>query len=248
MEKVTIEAEVRQENASVKKLKKEGKIPAVIYGKETKTMPIEIRIKDIEKTVKTLQEGTILITLKLTDHDKKEEKTVIIKEVSRHPVTDEIIHADLHAVTDSKKGRFEVPVFTTGLAEGVKAGGVLEHIARHINVKCFPKDLPSRIDLDVSALMINDEIKVSDIKLKEGVEIMDNPKFPVVIVKGIKVEAAAVPGAAVPGAEAAKEPEVIKGAPKAEEAAPAAGKAGAKGAPAGKAAPAAKAAPAPKKK
>ncbi|HPN64375.1 MAG TPA: 50S ribosomal protein L25, partial [Candidatus Goldiibacteriota bacterium] len=115
MEKVTMEAEVRQQNASAKKLKKEGKIPAVIYGKETKTMPIEIRIKDIEKTVKTLQEGTILITLKLTDHDKKEEKTVIIKEVSRHPITDEIVHADLHAVSDNKKGRFEVPVFTSGL-------------------------------------------------------------------------------------------------------------------------------------
>ena len=74
MDKVIIEGVTREGNVESRKMKKDGKIPAVVYGKETKTMPIEIKIKDIEKTVKTLSEGALLITLKLTD--KKEEKIV----------------------------------------------------------------------------------------------------------------------------------------------------------------------------
>ena len=66
MEKVVLDAVAREGKAEGRKMKKDGKIPAVVYGKETKSMPIEIKIRDIEKTVKHLSEGTLLITLKLT--------------------------------------------------------------------------------------------------------------------------------------------------------------------------------------
>jgi large subunit ribosomal protein L25 len=235
MEKLTMDAQVRLAESTPKILKKDGKIPAVVYGKETKSMPIEIRVKDIEKTVKTLAEGTLLITLTLTDHDKKEEKTVIIKEIMRNPVTDEIVHADFHQISEKSVTKFKVPVFTTGSPEGVKSGGVMQHIIRKISVKCLPKDLPAKYEIDVTSLKINDEMKIGMLPAISGVEILDNPKLSIVVVKGVKVEAVPVPGAAV---EAAKEPEVIKGAPKPEEAAAADTKGGkgaaAKGAPAAK--------------
>jgi len=228
MEKVTMEAAVRDGKATARKLKKDGKIPAVIYGKETKSMPIEIKIKDIEKTVKTLSQGTILITLKLTDKNKNEEKIVSIKEISRNPVTDEITHADLYQVPANEKSKFQVPVFGSGVPEGVKEGGVLEHMARSVTVRCLPDKLPARFDLDLSPIKIFQSITVKDLKVPEGVEILDDANMILFAVKTMKTIEEPVPGAApAAGAEAAKEPEVIKGAPKPEEAAaaaPAAGK------------------------
>ncbi len=224
MEKVTMEAAVRDGKATARKLKKDGKIPAVIYGKETKSMPIEIKIKDIEKTVKTLSQGTILITLKLTDKNKNEEKIVSIKEISRNPVTDEITHADLYQVSVNEKSKFQVPVFGNGVPEGVKEGGVLEHMARSVTVRCLPEKLPARFDLDLTPLKIFQTITVKDLKAPEGVEILDDPNMIIFAVKTMKKIEEPVPGAAAApaGAEAAKEPEVIKGAPKPEESAAAA--------------------------
>ncbi len=174
MEKVTIDAKIRTENESIKKIRKEGKIPAIVYGKETKTMPVEIKVKDIEKTVSSLKEGALLITLKLIDKENAEEKTVIIQEVQRDPVTDKIIHADLKQVSLKEKSIFKVPVVTTGIPEGVKLGGVLEHIMREIPVRCLPDNLPSKFELDITFLKIGQDIKLKDIKVPEGVEIMED--------------------------------------------------------------------------
>jgi large subunit ribosomal protein L25 len=206
MEKVTIEAKVRQENESVKKIRKEGKIPAIVYGKETKTVPIEIKIKDIEKTVKSLKEGLLLITLKLIDN--AEEKTVVIQEIQRDPVSDNIIHADFRQISLKEKSVFKVPVVTVGIPEGVKVGGVLEHILREIPVKCLPDNLPSKIELDVSNLKIGQDIKVRDIKLQEGIEIIEDKDRVVLTVIAPHKEEAAKPEAAL--AAAPTEPELIR--------------------------------------
>ncbi len=208
MEKVTIEAKVRQENESVKKIRKEGKIPAIVYGKETKTMPIEIKVKDIEKTVSTLKEGTLLITLKLVDKENAEEKTVIIQEVQRDPVTDNIIHADFKQIPLNEKSVFKVPVITTGIPEGVKIGGVLEHIMREIPVKCLPDKLPSKIELDISSLKIGQDIKIKDIKVPEGVEIIEEANRVVLTVIAPHKEEEAKPAEAAIAAPT--EPELIR--------------------------------------
>ncbi|MFP4466100.1 MAG: 50S ribosomal protein L25 [Candidatus Goldiibacteriota bacterium] len=204
MEKITIEAESREKKNTAKKMKKDGTIPAVVYGKETKTMPIEIKIKDIEKTVKTLAKGNILITLKLTDRDKKEEKTVTIREIRRDPATEEILHADFHQLVEGEKTRFEVPIVGSGVPEGVKMGGVLEAFARKMKIKCEPGRLPEKFEVDLSGLNVGDEIKVKDFPVPEGVEIMDNPDNKLFAVVGARkvVEA----GEETP---AAAEPEVV---------------------------------------
>lgn len=216
MKKVEMEATVREGRVPSRKMRKEGKVPAVVYGKETKSMPIEIKVKDIEKTVKTLAEGTLLITLKLTDKGKQEEKIVVIQEVQRDPKTEEIIHTDFHQISENEKSMFKVPIFTTGLSEGVKIGGVLEFITREVDLRCLPKDLPSKVEVDITMLHIGQDIKVADLKLPEGVELMTAKEKVVCSVVSHKVEEAPKPGEAVPGAEGAAagaegaQPEVIK--------------------------------------
>jgi large subunit ribosomal protein L25 len=235
MEKVILDAVTREGKVESRKVRKEGKIPAILYGKETKSMPIEIKIRDIEKTVKRLSEGTLLITLKLTGKGMNEEKIVVIQEVQRDPSTDEIIHADFKQINENAKATFKVPVFSKGISEGVKIGGVLEFITRDIDVRCLPKDLPQKFELDITSLMIGDDITVAGLPKIEGVEIMTDPKKVIFTVVSHKIEEAPKPedaaAAAATGAEGAQ-PELIKkpgaeGEEGAEGAAPAAGAKGA---------------------
>jgi large subunit ribosomal protein L25 len=214
MEKVLLEASARDGKVIAKRLRKDGKVAGVVYGKETKSMPVEIKIKDLEKTVKTLSEGSLLITLKLTDKDKSEEKIVVIREIQRDPVTEEIIHADFHQISEKEKATFKVPVHTVGIPEGVKLGGILELVTRDVAIRCLPKDLPARFEMDVSALMIGKSVSLADLKMPEGVEIMDDKTKTVAAVVAPHKEEEAKPaeGAAVAGAEGAApaEPELIK--------------------------------------
>ncbi|MGD0566666.1 MAG: 50S ribosomal protein L25 [Candidatus Goldiibacteriota bacterium] len=212
MEKVVLDAASREGKAEGRKMKKDGKIPAVVYGKETKSMPIEIKIRDIEKTVKHLSEGTLLITLKLTGKGMNEEKIVVIQEVQRDPKTDEIIHADFKQISEKEKSIFKVPVFSTGLSEGVKIGGVLEFITREIQVRCLPKDLPQKFEMDVTSLMIGNDFTVEDIKVPEGVEIMTGKDKVVFTVVSHKIEEEPKPGeaGAVEATAETAQPELIK--------------------------------------
>ncbi|MCX8092962.1 MAG: 50S ribosomal protein L25 [Candidatus Goldbacteria bacterium] len=218
MNRLEIEATLREKKVAAKKLKKSGKIPAIVYGKQTKSMPIEIKIKDIEKTVKTLEEGTLLITLKLKEKDKEEEKTVVIKEVQRDPRTDEIIHADFHQISENEKSVFKVPVFAKGVAEGVKMGGILEHSLREISLRCLPKDLPPKIEVDITSLKIGHSLTIGDIQLPEGVEVMDDKNRVLFAVVTHKIEEAPKPGeiAAAVTPEMAQ-PELIRKERKEEE-------------------------------
>ncbi len=219
MNRMEIEATLREKKVAAKKLKKSGKIPAIVYGKQTKSMPIEIKIKDIEKTVKTLEEGTLLITLKLKEKDKQEEKTVVIKEVQRDPRTDEIIHADFHQISENEKSIFRVPVFAKGVAEGVKMGGILEHSLRELSLRCLPKDLPPKIEVDISSLKIGHSLSIGDIQLPEGVEVMDDKNRVLFAVVTHKIEEEPKPGegAAIAATPELAQPELIRKERKEEE-------------------------------
>ncbi|MCX7698727.1 MAG: 50S ribosomal protein L25 [Candidatus Goldbacteria bacterium] len=218
MNRLEIEATFREKKVAAKKLKKSGKIPAIVYGKQTKSMPIEIKIKDIEKTVKTLEEGTLLITLKLKEKDKEEEKTVVIKEIQRDPRTDEIIHADFHQISENEKSIFRVPVFAKGVAEGVKMGGILEHSLRELSLRCLPKDLPSKIEVDITSLKIGHSLTIGDIQLPEGVEVMDDKNRVLFAVVAHKVEEASKPGEVAVGVTPEMaQPELIRKERKEEE-------------------------------
>jgi large subunit ribosomal protein L25 len=212
MEKVILEGTVREGKVEARKLKKDGKVPAVVYGKETKSMPIEIKIKELEKTVKHLSEGTLLITLKLTGQGMSEEKIVVIQEVQRDPSTEAIIHADFKQISEKEKSIFKLPIFSTGIAEGVKIGGNLEFVTRTLQVRCLPKDLPSRITVDITTLKIGAAISVGELPKIEGLEVMTDPHkvvFTVVthkIEEEVKPEDAAAAAVTTEGAQ----PELIK--------------------------------------
>ena len=230
--------------AGAKKLRVTGRVPAVIYGRQTKPQNLELKSKDLEDLIHHSASENLLVDLSIAE-DAKPKRLALVQEIQHHPLSGQFLHVDLHEVSETEKVTVMVPVETVGEALGVKTGGgVLEHVLFKIKVRCLPKDLPEVIEVDVSHLEIGQSVHIGDIKAPSGVEILGDRNISVISVAAPITEAqeAAVleaAAAAVPG-----EVEMIKEKKEEGEAAPApAGKAGEK-APAGKAA---EKAPAPEK-
>jgi large subunit ribosomal protein L25 len=129
----------------------------------------------------------------------------IVREVQRHPVRRDILHIDLMGIVKGQKIRAHVPLYTTGTAPGIKEGGVLELVIRELEVECEPAHLPTRVEVDVSQLQMNEGIRLGDLRI-EGVVLMGDPQMTLVhVVPPRQVEEVA----AAPAAEVA-EPEVIR--------------------------------------
>lgn len=240
---VKLKAEPRNEigRSAARRLKAKGVIPAVVYGGKEKSQPLQVSARDISAMLSHASGENILVELEIAG--AKASRTALLQEVQHSPLGDEILHVDFHAISMDEKIEANVPLEPLGIANGVKNfGGLLDQNIRSLTVECFPKDLPDKITVDVSALNIGDSIHVRDIKLPNGVVAKVNADLTAFSVAAPTAEEEPV----TPEAEAAAAagPEVITAKKEeGEEAAPAPGGKGApaKGAPAaaGKGAPAA---------
>ena len=228
--------------AGAKKLRSEGRIPAVIYGRESKPENVEVNAREMGELILHSVSENLLVDLAVKD-DSKAKRLALVQEVQHHPLSGKVLHVDFHEVSPTEKVTLMVPVETVGEAAGVKnSGGVLEHVLFKLKVRALPKDLPEQIVIDVTNLELNKTIHIGEIKAPEGVEIMGGKNIPVVSVAEPRAEEEAAPaeGAAV----AAGDVEMIKEKKEGEEGAAPAEKGAAKGAAAEKGA--AKGAPAEK--
>jgi large subunit ribosomal protein L25 len=221
-----------------KKLRTSGRIPAVIYGRETKPQSLEINNKDMENLVHHSVSENVLVDLSVKD-DARPKRLALVQEIQHHALSGKMMHIDFHEVAENEKVTIMVPVETSGEAVGVKAdGGVLEHVLFKVKVRSLPKDLPEVLILDVSHLKIGEAIHIGDIKPPEGVEIIGDKHISVIAVAAPLTEAQEAAIAAAEGGTAEVEMIKEKKEEGAEGAAPAKAGAGDKAA-AGKAAPAA---------
>ena len=213
--------------SAARRLKARGIVPAVVYGGKEKSQPLQVSARDINAMLSHASGENILVELEIAG--SKATKTALLQEVQHSPVGGDILHVDFHAISMDEKIEANVPLEPLGIATGVKNfGGLLDQNIRSLTVECFPKDLPDKITVDVSALNIGDSIHVRDIKLPQGVVAKVPPDLTAFSVAAPVAEEEPV----TPEAEAAAAgPEVITAKKEeGEEAAPAAG---AKGAPAG---------------
>ena len=234
--------------AGAKRLRSEGRVPAVVYGREAKPQNLEIDRKALENLIHHSATENLLVDLTV-DKDPRPKRLALVQEVQHHALSGHVLHVDLHEVSETEKVTIMVPVESTGEATGVKnGGGVLEHVLFKIKVRALPKDLPEVIHVDVSHLEIGQSIHLGDIKPPAGVEVLGEKNISVISVAAPISEAQEAAEAAA-GATAATDVEMIKekkeegaaAAPAAKggaEKAPAAGaEKGAEKAPADKAAP-----------
>jgi large subunit ribosomal protein L25 len=238
MKPVALKAMPRTLNrrGGMKKLRTAGRVPAVMYGRQRQPQVLDLGVKDVEDMIHHSASENILVNLQV-EGDALGGHLALVQEIQHHPLSGQVLHMDLHEVSEKEKVIISVPVETVGEAAGVKAGGVLEHVLFKVKVRAFLKDLPDIITVDVSHLEIGQAVHIGDIPAPANVEVLGDKRISVIAVASPAVE---VEEAAPAAGEALAEPEVIR--EKKEEGAEE-GETPAKGAPGKTAAPAKAAAP-----
>lgn len=189
LERKTLSATLRTEDfgsAGSRRLLRKGLIPAVIYGKGE---PVHIVVNAREFNAKRSSFGeTTLIALSVAG-DK--DHMVFVKTFQEDLLRNCIHHIDFYEVTAGHTVRTHVRIELLGNPVGTKTGGVLDQVTHEVEIECLPKDLPEVLTADVSALDINDSIRVADLVLPEGVKVLTAEDAAVATVKAVKEEAAA---------------------------------------------------------
>ncbi|HEU0223876.1 MAG TPA: 50S ribosomal protein L25/general stress protein Ctc [Steroidobacteraceae bacterium] len=219
-----LDAEFRddQGKGASRRLRHLGKVPAILYGGKRDARALVVDHTRLAQLMDDERFYSTILALKVGSQTQ----AAVLKDVQRHPYRNRIVHIDFQRVLEDEKIRMRMPLHFKGGAEarGVKEqGGVLSHVRNDVEVSCLPKDLPEYVEVDVSGLEINQVIKLSDLKLPAGVEIVDllaGRDGPVASIHMPRVEEEEAPvveeAAAVAGVPAAA------GAPAAPGAAPAA--------------------------
>lgn len=179
---LTIKCERRDvfgKNAS-RRLRREGKVPAVLYGGNDPSTHLALPKKDIFGILRS-ESGENTIFKARFDSESID---TMIKELQVDPVTDEILHIDLIQIAMDKAIRVSVPVVVVGEAVGVKAeGGFVDLATREVEVECLPGDIPEFIEVDISGLHLHQSYKIEDLSSPAGVEIMSDPQTLVVLIE-----------------------------------------------------------------
>jgi len=195
-----------------RRTRRDGKVPAVIYGGSAEgghaATPIAVEPKALLKILHSESGANTLISLKLAGGDTK----VLVKEFQLDPLTHQVLHADFYRVAMDRVIQVTIPVIVKGEPKGVKQqGGVLELIRREIEIECLPGDIPENVEIDASELMLNQGIRVRDIATSPKWTALSDADMMLVHVIMPKAEEVAAPAEAAAAAVAAPaEPEVIK--------------------------------------
>ncbi|HTN36910.1 MAG TPA: 50S ribosomal protein L25 [Arachidicoccus sp.] len=173
MNTITIKGQLRTESGkrATRQIRSQEHVPGVIYGGEK-----EINFHASAKDFKPLVYTSVFQKAEVEIEGKK--YTTIIKDLQFDSVTDILTHIDLLELVEGKKVVATIPVRFTGSAEGVKAGGKLVTKLKSLKVKCLPKDLKEFIDLDITNLTLNENIRVEDVH-EPALEIMNSKRIPI---------------------------------------------------------------------
>ncbi len=166
-----INTRVKTGKEAAKKLKREGFIPAVMYGYKGNKI-LSVKVAEFEGLFEEIGEHAI-ISLNI---DGEEKTDVIVKDFQLDPVKKNIIHVDFLEIKRGKALRTEIPIKIVGTSAGIKKGGILEEFIRDIEVECLPKDIPNLIEIDITDLDIGDSFHIRDIKVDDNIKLISNPE------------------------------------------------------------------------
>lgn len=213
-----------QGKGASRRLRHEGKVPAILYGGHADARTLTVSHQKLLIMLDNERFYSTILSLKVGD----QAQAAILKDVQRHPFKNAIVHVDFQRVEENEKIRISIPLHFTGAAvsPGVKSqGGIVSHMRNETEVTCLPKDLPEFIEVDISGLSLNESIHLSQLKIPEGVTLVDLVKedSAVVAIHSPRAEepepTAAAAGA--PAADGAAAPAAVAGADAAKKAEPA---------------------------
>lgn len=224
MERMVLEAEARGDASKgrLKQLRREDRVPAVIYGKGKPTQSLMIEGKPLRHILST-GGGNVLVDLSIKQKGKKSAReTVMFRDVQRHIIQkDSLLHVDFIRISMKDKIEVGVQINYTGEPVGVREGGIIQILAREVSVKCLPGDIPDSVEVDLSDLVIGDSITAGTLDLPEGVDLLMPPEEPLAQILAPVIEeepeaeeeAEDIAAEETEQEEAAKEPEDTADAP-----------------------------------
>lgn len=183
---VTITAEKRTETGkgAARQLRLAGRVPAVIYGHGREPEALVLGAHALELALSGIAAESTIIDLEIDGTPVK----TLIREIQRHPFKPQIMHVDFYEIHAGEKITLSVPIRLVGVPDGVKnQGGILDQVMREVEIEVLPGDIPDRVDLDVTALMIHDSLHVSDLVIPNA-EILEEPGATVCTVVAPRVE------------------------------------------------------------
>jgi len=176
---------------AARKLRKQGKVPAVVYGRTIEPIPIALDFKQFLTFVKSGKTRKALIKLKFEGGlDVLEKETIMVKDVQLHHIRREPLSADFVVVYMNEEIEVDVPIHFEGTPVGVSEGGVIQYLRRKIPVRCLPTNIPELIVVNVSEIKLGHSLHLKDVSLPKGVTILlgeDEPLAVVSIPKGASV-------------------------------------------------------------
>jgi large subunit ribosomal protein L25 len=188
LDNIELKAQLRNTkgNGPARAMRRDGRIPAVLYGPKTEPNMISIGAYDLDLILKQGSIGRCIINLDIDG--VKGTKAAMVKEMQTHPLSQDVLHVDFYEVDMKRKIKVNVPVTTTGKSAGVELGGMLQIIRRELEVYCLPNAIPQTITIDIADLEIGDSVHVNDISTEDDVEIPHDVNFTVLTILSPKKE------------------------------------------------------------
>jgi large subunit ribosomal protein L25 len=183
--KVELSAEPyrKERKGDTKRLRDQGKIPAVLYGHKEKTTSISIDGKEFKKVLEILKQESATINLKV----ENKAYHCFVKSIQHNPINGEFLHIDFQHIHKKEKIKTGVPIRLTGKAPGLEKGGILDQHIYEVVVRCLPDEMPSHIEVDISNLDLGEAIHLNDINLPH-IEFELSPNTPIVSILVPKAE------------------------------------------------------------
>ncbi|NOR50531.1 MAG: 50S ribosomal protein L25 [Desulfuromonadales bacterium] len=181
-----VETRVRMGKGGSRKVRRDGLVPAVIYGKGIESLNLRLDPKDLQEAVATEAGWNTLITLQ--GDGTFDGKVVILKDMQIDAIRRDIQHVDFHAIDLTRNIAVMVPVQPVGKSIGEKEGGTLQLVRHELQVYCLPTNIPISIEVEVAELEVGDSVHIDEVTLPEGVESQHDVNFTVLTVVGRMAE------------------------------------------------------------
>lgn len=189
MEIIELKTNIRTSsgNGPSRTLRREGRIPAVLYGPGAETLKLSVKTKDLEQVIAKSAGSNVLLNL-VIQNGETFNRTAMIKELQTHPVSRSFLHVDFYEIAMDRKITVPVPVVATGKSVGVEEGGILQIVRRELEVLCLPLEIPEAIEIDITNLGIGDSVHLDEISLSDNIEFAEEGHFTVLTIVAPKAE------------------------------------------------------------
>lgn len=182
--KLNIKTRNSSKKSEVKALRREGEVPSVVYHRSKDAEMISVNAVEFATLLRNLTPGRLCTTaFELTD-GKGHKRRAIVKDIQYNPVTYDVIHLDFEELIDDVTVNVKVPVECINAADcvGLKLGGFLRQVLRHVKVNCLPKDIPTHFEIDLKDLVVNDLKRVKDLSIPQALRPLVNQNEVILVI------------------------------------------------------------------